>query len=514
MSNVTGNTMTIAHIVDFYMLEAMRAGLTMAKSANSAMRFRRSVERLENDLEEAFNHMADSMALRLYVYIWGISLEEAMHSDSMCEYTIAQLRDFSISETFDYFPGPENINAVIDTFTQDWSSSAYGGNKWAQITDAMNLYGLVSSAAFVDHCVDLEHNTSSIFNKTGESPFLLDCFASCGMSYRNLHNFLDLKFSGNILQDKGYFDYLPVSTKVYTLLNRYNNVVESIKAVEFSRPWLKWLSSYTVNWNSFEDGTLDIEEARSGIVCYRCGDHVSEDEANYIDDEYYCPDCTHICQNCDSAVPNDATTYVDGISETWCDDCYHRYAYSCDECGTDYHTNNMLTTNDNALVCEDCFKRTECEVCGGHYVDMPAHDSEEHEDESDDEDSDDNKPGVYAPGWKTLDILYITSNGKWTVTDEVYEITPGLFLFNTGRWDGKTGEREAGAPHWTITTKFGYSIFSHHTNGSFHKCKQIAEFIAEKMPWDEFDSAEDAYKHPVTATLGDMVYAFVKNGLA
>lgn len=49
----------------------------------------------------------------------------------------------------------------------NWPGHAYGGPKWARIADALQswLTGQMSDVLFVDHCMDLQHNTETVFNK-------------------------------------------------------------------------------------------------------------------------------------------------------------------------------------------------------------------------------------------------------------------------------------------------------------------------------------------------------------
>lgn len=72
-AKITGNEMTMAHFHDFYFLEAMQAGLSMAKVTNPEFQFRRSVEKLESDINETFAKLTQTMAFRIYVYLYAAS---------------------------------------------------------------------------------------------------------------------------------------------------------------------------------------------------------------------------------------------------------------------------------------------------------------------------------------------------------------------------------------------------------------------------------------------------------
>lgn len=376
MKNVTGNVMTIEHIQDFYYLEALRSNLMMAKSSHPEFHFRRAVEKLENDIDEAFNTLSERMALHIWIYLWGACLGEAEYAGSMCEYTIPELRNFGYTQTFNYFPTEENIQKVIDVYDQEWSSSGYGGKAWKQITEAVALYGKIPHAAFIDHTVDLEHNGGCVFNKTGKEPFHLDCNGSYDGG--DLHNFLDAKFAKDILNETPrYVHYVNVSRKVYDLIVRYSNVITPVKAVEFAMPRLEWLSQITVEWNdgAFENtfGWVESEENERNR-CAGCGDHACDNCGTYVYGRIYCSSCVTKCELCDRYVTNGDTTYIDGEDATWCDNCAQSHMDTCQECGHDYHTDNFTCTTDDECLCNDCAQSYECKYCDEvHYTDMDEH---------------------------------------------------------------------------------------------------------------------------------------------
>lgn len=253
----TGNTMTLEHFHDFYYLEALMAGITMARSSHPEWEFRHSLERLETDVKEAFEHLTHEMALRIYVYLYAAAMGEARYAqDFGLNYYVKGLRGKGRNDVYEmaieYFPTPENIEVLKNVFSQKWGGS-YGGKAWKSIVDAMDLYGKVSEATFIDHSVDLEHNGGCVFSKSAN--FGLDCFAHFAS---DLKYFLDFKFSENILE-KQFYSPIRISRKVYKLIDRFINVTTSFGSDKHLKmlitlyslvPTLEWLDGYTIDWGN------------------------------------------------------------------------------------------------------------------------------------------------------------------------------------------------------------------------------------------------------------------------
>ena len=390
--NVSGNVMNMQHFQDFYYLEAMRAGLMMAKSAKPENAFRRSFDKLENDVQEAFDELSERMAKHIWIYLWGACLGEAIYAPGEgCSKYIPELKGFSYRNAFDYYPTNENIETVRNVFAQKGWSSSFGGRAWAQITEALFMYGNVPDAAFIDHTVDLEHNGGCVFNKTGEEPFYMDCMMD-DYGGSNLKRFLDAKFSGNILNYDAQC-YIPtrVSNKVYRLVTRYSNIVERVKAVEFLSPSLAWLMPFDVKFNPgamerkytlvdrYTSNDDDDDTPRN--ECRECGDHACHGCGLRIDGELYCTNCAMTCPNCDENVKKMDTTYIEGSDVTWCDDCAMNYTSTCDGCHETFSDDDLTTTDDDDELCDDCAQEHTCEFCGEiHFNELDEHIQEEHED--------------------------------------------------------------------------------------------------------------------------------------
>jgi tetratricopeptide (TPR) repeat protein len=503
MQNVTGNVMTMKHFVDFYYLEALRANIAMAKYANKDFQFRRAVEKLESDVETAFNSLTQTMALRIYVYLWGAALGEAQYAHENCEYKIEEIDEgnFAYRHAFNFCPSEHNVNMVKDVFGQNWSSGGYGGDAWYQIVEGMELYGKITDAAFIDHTVDLEHNGGCVFNKTGASPFNMNCYTN-DFDGSDLHYFLDVKFHNDILNDTNHRRY-EVSRKVYSLVVRYSNIIENIKAVDFLVPSLEWLSPFTVEWNDFEAEFTWVEAEGRRMSCEKCGCTMSEYEENYVNDMSVCNDCVTTCENCHETVLNDDSQYVDGEHETWCDDCASNHMATCDGCNKEYHTDHTVHTEDGYDFCENCAET--CEECGEIHYNMKEHMAEEHETEEGEThplpfDSDGVFQIVETWDWMdgyTLQIENVSiSNHEKSVRMFVRRI-PGtaLRIINIGTYKHLNGEKvtKEELDKYVVLTPCGL-WFTKSSDPSLETVVGIAKKSAEIIDWSQITTTDEWMK--------------------
>ncbi len=108
-----------------------------------------------------------------------------------------------------------------------------------------------------------------------------------------------------------------------------------------------------------------------GYYCADCGEWVDEDDAYYIDGEYYCRDCVSYCEYCHEYYRNSDVHYISGYGEV-CDSCLEWSFTICDECG-DYTHNDDITRievdGESVYVCEYCLedKYERCCKCDEYH---------------------------------------------------------------------------------------------------------------------------------------------------
>lgn len=389
---------SINRFFDFYFLEAMRAGITMAKSANPDLDFSRSVERLEQDVNKTFNKYVEIIEERVRLYIWAAALGEARHAHRMCENAIEEIDGNNMSRTSVYdlahkFPlTAENIQTVYDIFEQDnWSTSSFGGENWQNIVDALNLEG----ATFIDHVIDLEHNGGNVFTKETKDTDVR--FNNQGL-YKVRH-FFDFKRDCDILHKRFGYE-AEVTFKVYNLLERYSNIISETNVnVTISRDGL---SGEHVDWGN---KTLTMVKAENSRHCDECDDLVDEDDAYYSPDGdtlcsdcwnykyFYCDKCGEVgyqedaadlssgkyCKNCAGAKGyaqceycaewSDDYCVLEDTSEVYCQDCAKKHCDYCEECNEWHSDIEYHYQNDHDNYCEECEKLVD---------DLEEHNLEEH----------------------------------------------------------------------------------------------------------------------------------------
>lgn len=90
-------------------------------------------------------------------------------------------------------------------------------------------------------------------------------------------------------------------------------------------------------------------------------------------DHRWCDECIEMhactCAECDDIVPSD-TTYPTGYDGApVCEGCFDDFR-ACEECGDNYHVENMSYVEEYGSVCEGCFTEDEfdtCEQCGNAF---------------------------------------------------------------------------------------------------------------------------------------------------
>lgn len=236
----TTTVMSVSHFHDFYYLAALRAAL-----ADKTLAFSRAAEKLREDTEALWEDLVPNIALRTFIYLWSATLGEARNAcEQAKDMFVVQLRGGHREEAYSqvtYFPPDRhNFDVLEAVFSQPWRAS-FGGKAWLQIVKAMRMYGTVPDAAFIDHVVDIEHNNGTVFSKLEALP----CIFFDVTYHGSLHNFLDYKFSCDILRDP--FRLIPVSGKVHRLLSRFCTIAQ-IPQQDWIIAGLDNLTEYVVQW--------------------------------------------------------------------------------------------------------------------------------------------------------------------------------------------------------------------------------------------------------------------------
>jgi hypothetical protein len=243
----TKTQMNLNHFNDFYLIEAIKAEIGMAISAEPQLEFSHSINKLQEDIEEYCADLYPNMAMRIFVYLYAACAGEARHAQGVAAQDFyypeipTSSRGDAFREILKFAPSPENINALIEIFQQKWIGS-FGGQKWLEIAKALKMYFEVSPVTFIDHVVDLQHNNGTVFSK-GEAKYFEFYITYSGY----FPQFLDDKFHLNILKD--LTQTMAVMRKTEGLIRRWERIFRA-KSKARTTVILESLSDYHIEWGN------------------------------------------------------------------------------------------------------------------------------------------------------------------------------------------------------------------------------------------------------------------------
>jgi hypothetical protein len=98
------------------------------------------------------------------------------------------------------------------------------------------------------------------------------------------------------------------------------------------------------------------------VCCVDCDSLVKQEEACYIDGDYYCEDCTCFCCHCNETTRvNDSYNYH---GDYICENCYDNDFFTCERCGEIENYEDGYRFDDN-YYCEYCYSEALAD-CGIH----------------------------------------------------------------------------------------------------------------------------------------------------
>lgn len=146
-----------------------------------------------------------------------------------------------------------------------------------------------------------------------------------------------------------------------------NCTLSRIKGVENNNKFVVGAEPICIECGCRHDLTENISHcASSSRECYHCGCVVDEEDGYWIDDEFYCDDCTCTCACCDDICVEEDATYVSGHGYI-CDYCLEEHFRECEECGVYTHYDELTyVESEDGYFCESCIERyfVECGECG------------------------------------------------------------------------------------------------------------------------------------------------------
>ena len=116
-------------------------------------------------------------------------------------------------------------------------------------------------------------------------------------------------------------------------------------------------------------------------ICADCGCVIEcEDDAIWVDGEYYCRDCVSWCDICEEYHRSEGR-YIERDRIEVCEYCFDEYYYTCRECGEYVHRDDVYYVEEgDYYICQDCYEDdyATCTDCGEifKYEDMQEYDDE------------------------------------------------------------------------------------------------------------------------------------------
>ncbi|MEM1684582.1 MAG: hypothetical protein QXD60_02390 [Nanopusillaceae archaeon] len=117
------------------------------------------------------------------------------------------------------------------------------------------------------------------------------------------------------------------------------------------------------------------EDCSSGYDCARCGRFIREEDAHYVNGDYYCDMCFReywtYCAYCEDVISIDEAFWTN--SDAYCEYCFERLFVVCEDCGEIYDKSDrdlwVYCKNEYGQVvvyCKDCADviAVECDDCG------------------------------------------------------------------------------------------------------------------------------------------------------
>ena len=115
-----------------------------------------------------------------------------------------------------------------------------------------------------------------------------------------------------------------------------------------------------------EEDCINCCSNPSLLTCADCGCDIDDEDAYYVDGEYYCRDCVSYCERC-GEYHRDEAYYIDSEERYVCESCYDDYYCRCEECGENICRDDAYWCEEqDGYICIDCYEESydTCAECG------------------------------------------------------------------------------------------------------------------------------------------------------
>ena len=163
----------MAATATWYVLESIK-NIHMSK-ALPARKLMRSFGRFEEWLAEEYNALTTELAIVFFDYMALATWGEARHAWNYCSMVAPETsykgnRNLAAREALHF--NPKRFLPLLEKLFKVavWSGGSFGGQRWGKAAEYAQKYGKVPNNIFLDVCVDLVHNSGTLFSK----PYIIE----------------------------------------------------------------------------------------------------------------------------------------------------------------------------------------------------------------------------------------------------------------------------------------------------------------------------------------------------
>ena len=266
-------------VLNYYILEQLSVDIPKYSTSHAVIK-------LKDDLLQKKEEFCDIFARSIRDYLIIVSIGEARYALNRCGVGDIYLdfadaivdrtyykRDCVYTQCIDYAYNPL-LPVLLKIFSDNtWRGQGYGGKAWYKIVKTIYMYDTLSAPIFIDHIVDLSHNSANVFTKN-----VLFCI-------KDLYNYktvLDYKRDKNILEidkqkigcDSQYHDHFMIYRDVKKLLVRADNLLNVRISPELLSATIETTTPYALHWGNIDAQAVVkviTEQTQGEVECRHCG---------------------------------------------------------------------------------------------------------------------------------------------------------------------------------------------------------------------------------------------------
>ena len=266
-------------VLNYYILEQLSVDIPKDSVSHAIIK-------LKDNLLQKKEEFCDVFAKSIRDYLLVVSIGEARHALNKCYVGDTYLdfadditdriyykRDCVYMQCVDY--DYKSILPILLKIFGDntWRGDGFGGKAWYKIVKAIYMYDTLSAPVFIDHVVDLSHNSANVFTKNVLFGIKYPYSYKLILNYKKEKNILKIdkqQISCNIEE----YNHFTVYRDVKKLLIRANNLLNIGISPELLSANTETDTPYTLSWGSMDVQTITkiiTEQTKGEVECRYCG---------------------------------------------------------------------------------------------------------------------------------------------------------------------------------------------------------------------------------------------------